>query len=330
MGAKPQHIIGFDLGGTKMIAAVLDAKGQIVAQAKDKTRGEAPPEAIFGQVVGLIHKVLDKAELAPASLLGIGIGSPGPLDRARGVILETPNLNLHRFPLKARLEKEFGCSALVENDVNAGTYGEFRFGAAQGFRHVLGIFPGTGIGGGLVLNGELYVGATGAAGEVGHMILQIGGPLCGCGQYGCLEALASRTAMAKDAVALAANGTSPVIFAEAGTDFKAIGSKVLKKAVQNGDQQVGRLVERAAEFLGIGMANCVNLLSPEVIVIGGGLIEKFGHDYLKVAERSMRAHAMPFLVQKVKVVAAKLGDEAVVRGAAALLKESLTPRESRA
>lgn len=318
--AKKNYVIGFDLGGTKMLAAVYDDDYEIKGRYKQKTLGQEEPEAIYGRIEETIHEALDDAGISADDLQGIGIGSPGPLDIHKGRVLDTPNLNLNQFPLSDRLEKAFGCPVLLDNDVSVGTYGEFRFGAAKGYQHVVGIFPGTGIGGGLVLNGQLFRGATGAAGEIGHTIIQVNGPLCGCGQHGCLEALASKSAIAKDAVALAASGSSPAILDHAGTDIKQITSKSIKKAIKAGEAPMTRVLERSAEFLGIGMANCVNIISPDVVVIGGGLVEKFGNDYLSIAEASMRRHAMPFLVDKVNVVEATLGDDAVILGAASLFR----------
>ncbi len=321
--ANENLVMGFDLGGTKMLAAVMSEDDRILGRSKQRTMSQEEPEEIYARIVATIRGALADAGKEAGDILGIGIGSPGPLDLDKGKILDTPNLNLRQFPLKARLEEEFGFKVLLDNDVNVGTYGEYRFGAGKGFRHVVGIFPGTGIGGGLVLDGKLFHGATGAAGEVGHMIVQMGGPLCGCGQYGCLEAVASKTSMAKDMVMLASNGLAPTVLGDGGTDMKRITSKTFRKAIKANEQPVIRLVDRAAEMLGVGMANCVNLLSPEIIVLGGGLIEKLGRSYLQVAEASMRRHAMPFLVEKVKVKAAVLGDDAVILGGAALLRESL-------
>ena len=205
--------------------------------------------------------------------------------------------------------------------MSAGTYGEHRFGAARGRQHVLGVFPGTGIGG-LVLDGR-RTGASGNAGEVGHMIVQLHGPLCGCGQYGCLEALASRSALARDLIAQAAIGRAPTVAARAGTDVRSVRSKMIARVLAAGEQPGVELLERAVERLGVGIANCVNLLNPEMVVLGGGLVEKLGDWLIERAADSMRRHALPSLAEGVEVVAATLGDQAVVRGAAALAQESL-------
>ena len=323
MNQKDDFIIGFDLGGTKMIGSVLDSELKVVAGSRMKTDAQEGGEAVFERIVKTIAAALQEAGLEASQLACIGIASPGPLDSENGVILNTPNIGFNNFPIADRLVKEFGVPVVLENDVNAGTYGEFVQGAARGFRHVVGIFPGTGIGGGLILDGKLFRGATGNAGEIGHMIIQTDGPLCGCGQYGCVEALASRTALAKDVAALAGSGDSPYVFSKAGTNFKGYKSSVISKAIERGDKQVERVVKRSAEFLGVAMANCVNLLSPEIIVLGGGLVERLGDWYVQIAEKSMRAHTMAHLTVGVKVVQAALGDRAAIVGAVCLAREAL-------
>ena len=248
MTNERKYCIGFDLGGTKLLSAVLDTELSIITRYKEKIVEKHTGDAVLKSIVDSIRAVLKKSGLEPDQLIGIGIGIPGPLDRENGIVKYTPNLGLTDYPLKEKMEKELGVPVLLENDVNVGTYGEFRSGAAKGFRHVLGVFPGTGIGGGLIIDGKLFLGATGNAGEIGHMILQTDGRLCGCGQYGCVEALASKTAIAKDAVALAATGDAPTILQRAGTDIMKIRSSTLAKAVEAGEKPVQRLVERSAFF----------------------------------------------------------------------------------
>ncbi len=326
MAQKSGLVVGFDLGGTKMISSVMTAGLEVLASHKQKTNAQEGGEAVFARIVETIAASLKKAGVEASQLDGIGIASPGPLDSVKGIILDTPNLGFSNFPLGGRLEKELGVPVVLENDVNAGTYGEFVRGAARGFRHVVGIFPGTGIGGGLILDGKLFRGATGNAGEIGHMIIQTDGPLCGCGQYGCVESLASRTALAKDVAALAGSGDSPCVIAKAGTNLKNYRSSIFAKAIDQGDQQVERVVRRSARFLGVAMANCVNLLSPEIIVLGGGLVDKLGDWYVRIAEKSMRDHTMAHLTEGVKVVQAELGDGAAIIGAVCLAREALKAR----
>ncbi|TVR60546.1 MAG: ROK family protein [Spirochaetaceae bacterium] len=321
MSENNDYAIGFDMGGTKMLAAVLNAEYEVVAKNKEKTPSEAGNEEVFASIVECVDEVLEKAGVKRKNLCGIGIAIPGPIDVANGIVYRTPNLGLLEFPLRDRLSEAIGVPVVLENDVNAGVYGEFVKGCARGFLHVVGLFPGTGIGGGLILDGKLYRGSRGAAGEIGHTIVQTDGPLCGCGSHGCLESVASRTAIAKDVIGLAASGKAPYVFENAGTDIRKVKSGTLLKAIEAGDTAVADVVYRAADFLGIGMANCVNIFNPEIIVLGGGLVEKFGAEYIARADTSMRRHAMSHLVADVRIKAAILGDYAAIIGAAALVRE---------
>jgi len=318
-----RYVVAVDLGGTKILAAVYDEEYRNLGEKKKKTKGHKGKEEVFKRICKAIDKAMDNAGIERDELAGIGMGSPGPLDPFEGVILDTPNLGFRNFPLRARLEDEYEVPVRVDNDVNMGTYGEYHFGAGQGTQHMVGIFPGTGIGGGLILNGQLFRGATGGAGEIGHTIVQIGGPRCGCGQHGCIESLASRLAVASQAVAMAKRGSAPTILEEAGTDVAECRSSALKAAWKAGDDAVVEIISRSAEHLGVAMANMVNVLSPEMIVLGGGLVEALEDDYVDIAAESMRAHAMPWLVRDVQVKAAELGDYAALMGAARHIRENL-------
>jgi glucokinase len=317
------YVIGFDLGGTKMLSAVVDEKLSIASRQKKKTSAHTGDESIYRRIKECIRASIKNSEIDSSKIKGIGVASPGPIDRDQGIILDTPNLGFTDFPIKKRLEADFGMPAVIDNDVSAGLYGEFLKGAAQGYRNVVGLFPGTGVGGGMILDGRLFRGSTGNAGEIGHTIIQVNGPLCGCGQQGCVEALASRTAIAKDAVALASAGAIPGLLEDAGTDFKRYRSGVIARAYKNGEKSVVEIVDRSAWYLGIAMANCVNILNPEIIVLGGGLIEKLGDPYVRIAKRSMREHSLPALVKNVKVRQARLGDDAAVIGAARIISEEI-------
>lgn len=319
-----KYIIGFDLGGTKMLSAVIDSELSIVGKDKKKVHTELDQDNYFFRICDTINDSLESAKISLKDIMGIGMAVPGPIDTKSGEIMDTPNLPLKGYPLRAKLERHYKIPIWLENDVNAGTYGENKKGAGKGYDHVIGIFPGTGIGGGLILNGKLYRGSQGSAGEIGHMTIQSDGPLCGCGNYGCLEALASKTAIGKDIVALASSGDAPAIYQEIGTDFGKIKSKVIAKGVSSKkDKKVTAVVNRSAYFLGIGLANIINIFNPELVVIGGGLIEKLGSTYLEKTVESMKIHAMENPANQVKIVEAKLGDDAVVIGAAALLLEDL-------
>ncbi len=316
-------VVGFDLGGTKMLCAVFDGN-EIISRYKQETLAQEGPDEVVARMIDTIRAALKEADVDTDDVRGIGFAVPGPIDRKNGVIVDTPNLGFHNYPVIEKLKNEFSFPMILENDVSSGTYGELLQGAAQGYKHVIGVFPGTGVGGGIIIDGKIYHGASGNAGELGHMIIQLDGPLCGCGQYGCLEALASKTALSKDAVALSAAGKAPTIMKEAGTDFSNFKSKVFKKAVGNEDEAIQKIVDRGAFMLGIGLANFVNIFNPELIILGGGLVEKLGDPYIKIAEKTMREHAMEALARDVTIETAKLGDDAVVIGAAGAIRQELS------
>ncbi|MCG8479167.1 MAG: ROK family protein, partial [Spirochaetales bacterium] len=291
----------------------------IVARCKTRTVG-GDNESVYRQIVETIQCALDKAEIGRDGLEAVGIAVPGPIDLDRGVVLDTPNVGISNFPLVDRLSGELGCAVLLENDVNAGLWGEYVAGAAKGMRNVVGIFPGTGIGGGLILDGKLYRGKSGAAGEIGHITVQTDGRRCGCGNHGCLETVASKTAIARDLVLLAMNGQSKVLAEAGATDIRLIKSGLIAKALEAGEPAVAAVVAQAARFLGVGMAAMVNTFDPEMVVIGGGLVEKVGSHITDIAVSTMRERAMPRIVADVAVATAALGDDAVVVGAADLTR----------
>ncbi len=318
-----EYWIGFDLGGTKMIAALLDSKLQVLHRVKKRTAPQDGNSAVLKRICSTIEEVMELARVSADDVGGVGLAVPGPMDRDAGLIINTPNLGFQNLSLKPHVEQHTGLRVIMENDVSAGTYGEFVRGAGQGYTDIIGVFLGTGIGAGLILNGSLYRGKSGNAGEFGHMIIQTDGPLCGCGRKGCVEALASRLSISRDAVSLAASGKAPVLYELAGTDISLYKSGVYKQAWKRKDPAVRELIQRSAHYLGIGLANAVNMLNPEAVILGGGLIEKIGKPYISTARESMRTFAQPGIAEDVVVLPTKLGDDAVLIGAAALAKEEL-------
>lgn len=313
--------VGFDLGGTKMLATVLNAEFRLVARKRRKTKGHEGDQTGLIRVCETIDEALKEAGIDRSRLGGIGLGCPGPLDLDRGIMIDAPNLGWKNVPIQAAVEKEFGCPVVIANDVDLGVYGEYRLGAARGARSVLGVFPGTGIGGGYVYEGRILRGKTQSCMEIGHIQVVPGGPLCGCGLRGCLEAVASRLAISAAAAAAVHRGQAPKLRALAGTDLSEIRSGVLAEAIRGGDTAVERIVRDAAEKIGIAVAGVVHLLSPDVVVLGGGLVEAMAFLLLPAVETSARAHVMKSYRDTFRVVPAKLGDDATVTGAAAWASE---------
>ena len=318
---KKNRFIGFDLGGTKMLAVVFDGKFNPLGQARKKTKGAEGAEAGMDRIIATIEEALVEAKVDREELAGIGMGIPGPLDLDAGVLLESPNLGWKDLPLRAGLEKKFKCPVAVANDVDAGTFGEFKFGAGRKGRCVLGVFPGTGIGGACVYEGRILRGSRFSCMEIGHMHVQTNGRLCGCGRRGCLETVASRLAISAEVAMAAYRGEAPWLLKTAGTDLKEIRSGVLAEAIKAGDTVVEKIVRNAAKHIGIAVANAVNLLAPDIVVLGGGLVEAMPKLFTGEVEDAVQKRAMATLAKSVKVVEAELGDNAGALGAAALAAE---------
>jgi glucokinase len=321
--------VGLDIGGTKLMALVLDEKFHCLGRFRMKTRSKKMGEPLFDRVVECISAAIKESGVNQARLIGIGVGSPGPLDPATGVIIDTPNIGWKNFPLGDKLASRFKTVVAVDNDVNLGVYGEYHFGAARGGRHVFGVFPGTGIGAGILIDGRLYHGASGAAGEIGHVIMDPAGPLCGCGNHGCLESFAGRLPIAGQLAAMVLRDQATSLADDAGSDLREIRSSQIAEAIKDGDRLVEQIVRREASRIGLAVANVVNVLSPDTIVLGGGLVEAMPKLFIEEVTRAIKKFALPFLAKFVKVVSTELGDDAVAMGAAQLIAERVAAKKTR-
>ncbi|MEX2186025.1 MAG: ROK family protein [Pirellulales bacterium] len=316
-GNERNHWIGFDLGGTKMLAVALDAKMQPVGRKRKRTDGHQGAQAGLERIAQTIVGALDEAGIAPDRLAGIGVGCPGPLDLDRGVIVEAPNLGWRDVAIESFLETKFGCPARICNDVDAGVYGEYRFGAARGSRCVVGVFPGTGVGGGCVYEGKILRGRRGSVMEIGHVRVLPEGPMCGCGLRGCLEAVASRLAISAAAAQAAFRGQAPSLLTEIGTDIANIRSGALANSVAAGDEAVVQIIRNATDAIGVAVAGAIHLLGPDTIVLGGGLVEAMPGLFVNGVRESAARNVMPAFRDTFEVFPAELGDDAAVMGAAA-------------
>ena len=316
------NVIGVDMGGTKILSAVIDAEGNILGTAKVSTKAGRGAVAVIDRIANCIRRAVDKSGVDVASIQAVGIGAPGPLDPATGVVIFAPNLGWRDVPLKTELETRTGFPTFVDNDVNVGTLGEHVFGAGRGIQNVVGIFVGTGIGGGIILQGELFHGASKTAGEIGHIIVKAGGPRCGCGTRGCLEAIASRTAMTKQfQKAILKKGKKSVLSELTGGDLKAIRSGVLAKAVRLNDELTLKVFKKVTKYLGIGIGSIVNFLNPEMIVLGGGVVEALDDTFLDDIRDATEKYSLPNTLDGVQIVRAELGDNSGILGAAALARQ---------
>ncbi|MBD3317491.1 MAG: ROK family protein [Chitinivibrionales bacterium] len=312
-----RYWVGFDLGGTKMMAVVYDERFAPVSRARKKTKASEGAGVVLQRIAKLIKQCLDKADVAPQAVAGIGIGCPGPLDLDAGVIISAPNLGFSNVGIKAMLEKEFKCPVILANDVDIGLYGEYVAGGAQGSRCAVGLFPGTGLGGGCVYEGMIIRGRKNSCFEIGHIQVLPDGPLCGCGRRGCLEAVSSRLAVSAAAALAGMRGEAPNLVDAAGMDLQNIRSGALGTAIEAGDTVVEKIVREAARWIGVGVATAVNLMLPDIVVLGGGMVEAMPELILEEVSRSARSRVMPGFRDQYEVVTAKLGDDAGVRGAAA-------------
>lgn len=315
------YVVGMDLGGTKILAAVVDADSRILSEAKLRTKADGGPDVVIERMAQTARQAARHAGIEWAAVAGVGVGAPGPMDPESGVVYNPPNLpGWDEIALGPRLSKALGVPVCLENDVNLGTLGEHALGAGQRTRDMVGIFVGTGVGGGLILDGQLRSGFRHAAGEVGHMIVFADGPVCGCGKRGCLESVASRTAIERDIrLGIAAGRTSliPKLVREKGR----LTSGVLARALRKGDPLTTEVMGRAQWYLGLLTASIVNLIDPEMIVFGGGVVEALGEEFLA----PIRVTARQYFIQqagagRVRIVTAQLGDHAGVLGAAVLAR----------
>jgi glucokinase len=323
--AERTNWVGFDLGGTKMLAEVYDANWKTLGSERKKTRGHEGMAAGLRRIVAAIESALSEAGITAEQLAGIGIGCPGPLELKQGLIHEAPNLGWKQVPVKKTLESHFGCPVVVVNDVDAGTFGEYELGAGQKARCVVGIFPGTGIGGGCVYEGRLLQGTHCSCMEIGHIPLVPEGPLDGAGNRGSLESIASRLAISGAAAQAAFRGQADWLLQHCGTSIAEIRSGNLAQAIKNGDRFVAEIVEQAAEYLALGVVTVVHLLAPEVVVLGGGLVEAMPELYLGTVRRVFRKRVLPAYREVVQIVPAQLGDKATAKGAAAWARARIAP-----
>lgn len=316
-------VAAIDLGGTKILAAIFGPDGAVMSRAKVMTRAKRGPDAVVEAMADAVRDAAAEAGIEPEQIVGIGVGAPGPMDPEAGIVKEAPNLGWFQYPLAPALRAELDRPVFLGNDVTLAVFAEHLAGAGRGVRHLVGIWPGTGVGGGIVVNGELYGGAGHLAGEIGHMTVKAGGPKCGCGGRGHLEALCSRTAIVKEIARQVKRGKSTDLEKLAGGDVLDATSGDIAKALRRDDKLVKRVVDRAARYLALGIAGAVNLLNPEVVVLGGGVVEALGEPFVERVGAYVRKEPLQASTAEVRVVKSALGDDAGIVGAALLVRRGL-------
>ena len=313
--------ICLDIGGTKTLGAVFDSAGNIVFRLKKKTKSAGgSSQNVEELIISVVEELIDKSGISKKSLHAIAAGAPGVINQGSGIVLFSPNLPWRDYDIATPMKKKFGVPFYIGNDVNVGVLGEYKYGAAQGCDYVVGLFIGTGMGGGLILDGKLYTGRDFKGAEIGHMVVNPDGPLCGCGQRGCLEALSSKKGMTAYMREQIARGRSTMVELEPeGGTFR---SKSLKKALRAHDVVAMEAVERSCHYLAIATGSLINIFSPDVVVFGGGIMESMGDLFLEKIAASVGRYCMPSIGTTVQLKKAALGDDSIIYGALSMITEA--------
>lgn len=314
--SKQEYLVGVDLGGTKILAGVFNLQLKCLGRAKVSTKPQRGADAVIERIGRCIKDAIDECDLSLKQVKGIGVGAPGTVDPESGRVVSAVNLEWEDVNLRKELEKKVDAPVFVENDGNLCTLGVYEIEMGSKPRNMVGIFLGTGIGGGLVLEGKLFSGANRTSAEIGHMVLEVGGPKCSCGNQGCFEALASRKAIFRKIQTAVKEGQKTVLTDMLGDELDNMRSGDLRKAIKRGDKLVEKIVEEAAEYTGIAVANLINLFNPEVVVLGGGVIDALQDEMMAIIVETAKDYAFSGSSKGVDIVASKLGDDAGIVGAA--------------
>ncbi|MBN1891454.1 MAG: ROK family protein [Clostridiales bacterium] len=312
-----KYTICLDIGGTKVLGAVFDKEGKIVHRLKKKTGASEGFSNVEETIVSVVRQLLSEYGISVKQVNAISAGAPGIINNDTGVVLFSPNLPWKNYAIKKSIEKIFGVPFFIGNDVNLGVLGEWTFGVAQGLEHVVGMFIGTGLGGGLILNGNMYSGHQYKGAEFGHMILNIDGPQCNCGQRGCLEAFSSKTGMTDYIRQQIRHGRKTTM--EAAVSKGVFKSKEMKTAFNEGDEVMIEAIDRSCLYLAVAAGNLVNMFSPEMVVFGGGVMEALGKVFLQKILAKVNAYCLPSVRESVRFEVAALGDDSILYGALALV-----------
>lgn len=320
------YIAGVDLGGTTINAAVVSADGErVLGMHTAPTNAERGPKYVVDKIIGMVRESMRVAGreggFDEKEIVGIGIGSPGPLDRKTGTVIETPNLGWRNFPLRDLVANAIGLPAELDNDANAATIGEWWVGAGKNVETMVGVTLGTGIGGGIVLGGKVFHGASDVAGEIGHMSIDSTGRKCKCGNYGCLEAYASGPAIAARAIEGLQSGEQSVLPELVDGDLSRITAETVYEGIVAGDAYARDVMRDTAKFLGSGVANLINVLNPEMIVISGG-VTRAGDHLLEPLRNEVKRRAFRNAFEACRIVTSELGSMAGVIGAAYVFRSA--------
>jgi glucokinase len=313
------YYIGIDLGGFGVKVALSNGDGELLVKDSIETESEKGPEHVVKGIADMVARLTETAGITQTAVLGVGIGAPGPLDTKSGVIINAPNLKWMNVPFREMVSRQLGLEAALENDANAAALGEWWKGAGKGTSSLVCITLGTGVGGGIVFNGEIWHGATGVAGELGHMTIVVDGRQCGCGRYGCLEAYASATAISARAAEGLEKGQESSLKAAVSDDLRKITSKIVYQQAVAGDTFCKEIMTETSRYLAVGVANILNILNPEAVVLAGGVIQA-GELLFEPLLEEVKLRIFPMAADRISVVPAELGTDAGVIGAVGVIK----------
>ena len=312
-------LIGVDLGGTKIMAGAFDKNLKLLGRNKIRTKAERGFANVTERIARCIRELLEDNDIDPKRIQATGIGTPGSTNTDGNVIF-AGNLGWENVPLKSRMESLLNVPVSIGNDCNLATLGIYHKELEAKPSNIVGIFLGTGVGAGLILNKRLYRGSNLIAGEIGHIVMDVNGEKCNCGNRGCLELFTSRGAIFQKIETAIVNGEKTIIEEMANGDLKDLRSRDLLKAINKGDKCVERIVKHAAQYTGIAVGNIINLLNPDVIVLGGGVIEALEDTMLPIIDKVAHEIAFPGIPRDFQVLASKLADDAGITGAAVLAR----------
>ena len=309
-------VLAIDLGGTKIMAALISHQGQVMAREYHLTLAGEGPQSVINRILSAIDHLLRVGNIGLSQLHSISIAAAGAIDFDLGLVTSSPNLpGWHNVLLRDMVNRKYKVKTFLINDASAGALGEHHFGVGRGVNNLVYLTVGTGIGGGIIINGRLYSGPSGSAGEIGHMTIDVNGPRCSCGNIGCLEMLASGTAIAREAVRRISEGKESSLTQMAWGKRENVTAEKVAVAARGGDGLALEVISKAAIYLGVGMVNLVNIFNPDMIIVGGG-VSQMGDLLLEPARRVVKERAFQLSAQAVRIVPAQLGDNAGVLGAA--------------
>ena len=321
MALQSKYKICLDIGGTKILGAIFDDDNKIIYRLKKRTKADiGSTQNVEDTIISVVDELIKDSGIDPKSIKAIAAGAPGVINHETGVVIFAPNLPWRNYNILKPIEARFGVPFYIGNDVNVGVLGEYKFGVAQGFDNVVGIFVGTGLGGGFILDGKLYTGNLSKGGEIGHMILNEEGPCCNCGQRGCLEAFSSKQGISEYIMMQVKHGRDCCMkdVVKNGT-FR---SKYLKSALEEKDPVATEAVDRACHYLAIATGNLINTFSPQIVVFGGGVIESCGDAFIERITAQVDKYCMPSIRDSVVLKNASLGDDSVLYGALSMILDS--------